>query len=182
MRRTDFFFTFPPRPLRWVLAGARYVPHPTGWGFLFGAFPFLPAAKMGCCGGLIEIVQEKPAKVFPAHTLFLATTGKNSLPNTVAPLRFAAFAKSRKTWRILESNALHPPQAALALLSTHARSAFSIRGRAGFPYISRRKNKQTPSRAVRHGRAFSHSMILRTISSAGSISGRLVRFASASLK
>ena len=35
---------------------------------------------MGRCGGLIGIVQEKPAKVFPAHTLFLATDGKNSLP------------------------------------------------------------------------------------------------------
>ena len=35
---------------------------------------------MGRCGGLIEIVQEKPAKVFPAHTLFLAAGGKNSQP------------------------------------------------------------------------------------------------------
>ena len=59
MRRTDFFFPFPPSPLRWVLAGALNFPHPTGWGFLFGAFPFLPQAKMGRCGGLIKIVQGK---------------------------------------------------------------------------------------------------------------------------
>ena len=220
---------------------------------------------------------------------------ENSLPNTVAPLRFAAFGESRKTWRILESSALHPPQAALALLSTHARSAFQSEVRQGsrespsssqtpylsglsaakpslislfvlsppkpFPWVSagapvfvgcreassslvarsklRKSPKamkkalglfscagrtfsllshrnrcagfrrepcclrtsdldipfprgrgepglaekhKAPSRAVQHGRAPAYSMILRTISSAGSISGRLVRFARASLK
>ena len=56
----------------------------------------------------------------------------NSLPNTVAPFRFAAFAESSKPGRILESRALPPPLAALALLSTHARSAYLIRGEAGF--------------------------------------------------
>ena len=60
---------------------------PFGVSFFFGAFPFLPQAKMGRCGGLIEIVQEKPAKVFPAHTLFLATDGKNSLPLPVRAKR-----------------------------------------------------------------------------------------------
>lgn len=38
----------------------------------FGSAPPLPTAKVGRCRGLIEIAQEKPTKVFPAHTLFLA--------------------------------------------------------------------------------------------------------------
>ena len=39
---------------------------------------------------------------------------------------------SSKAGRFLESRALPPPLAALALLSTHARSAYLIRGEAGF--------------------------------------------------
>ena len=38
---------------------------------LFGVPP-LPTAKGERCGGLMEIAQENPAEVFPAHTLFLA--------------------------------------------------------------------------------------------------------------
>ena len=38
----------------------------------------LPQAKSGRYGWLIEIVQEKSAKVFPAHTLFLAKSGSAS--------------------------------------------------------------------------------------------------------
>ena len=48
--------------------------HRKGVSFLFGAFPFLLKAKRGRCGGLIKIAQGKPAKVFPAHTLFLANS------------------------------------------------------------------------------------------------------------
>ena len=48
----------------------------------------MPQAKMGRCGGLIGIVQEKPAKVFPAHTLFLADGGKNSQPPPTREARF----------------------------------------------------------------------------------------------
>ncbi|MGO5050770.1 hypothetical protein [Dysosmobacter sp. Sow4_B12] len=44
----------------------------------------------------------------------------NTLPNTVAPFRFSAFAETRKPGRFLESRALPPPLAALALLSTMA--------------------------------------------------------------
>ena len=66
------------------------------------------------------------------HSVFVS----NSLPNTVAPLRFAAFAKSSETTALPHST----------------------------------------------GGRFSYSMILRTISSAGLMRGRLVRFASASLK
>lgn len=91
---------------------------------------------MGACGQLIEIVREKPAKVFPTHTLFLADAGKNSLPNTVEPFHFAAFAKSSETTALPHST----------------------------------------------GGRFSYSMIFRTISSAGSMSGRLVRLERASLK
>ena len=58
--------------------------------------PLFPKAKAARGGGLIEIVQERPAKAFPAHTRFLAAPGEDALLDGRVHQLGAAFAAGAK--------------------------------------------------------------------------------------
>ena len=102
------FFAFGPDSLRWIrvrrgrgmwvgalyLSCQEFIKRETGIACLsFWYAPPLPTVKVGRCGGLMEIAREKPAKDFPAHTLFPAKS--ETLPSPLPPL-----GKRRKASRI----------------------------------------------------------------------------------